>query len=261
MIKVLCTGLFVAFTILVKANITFTWKDDFSKSEQEKVKLWINTTYDAVEKRIGVYPFDVEVFVYRKEGKGEPCPWANTWRYPNQQVHLHIDPSYPLEDFIRDWTAPHELSHLAIPYIGEEETWFSEGFASFMQYQVMQEMGLLDQSQRDSAYEAKITSIEQFYTGFGTFHEESVQNKKNHNYKAFYWGGASLFYKWDQLLKANGTSFCQLFTKYLQEYRNGSYGVNETVASLDKVSGFEFGAQLVKQYREQPFTKTDFTIE
>ena len=175
---------FLFSSFIGKSEFIYKWKDDFSEAEKTKVKKWLGITYRAVKARIGEYPFDVHLFIYRKDNQSEPCPWANTCRYPNQQVHFHIDPSYSLEEFLKDWTAPHELSHLAIPYIGEKETWFSEGFASFMQYQVMEEMGLVTVSQRDSSYSAKVNAASQSYTGNQSFGSEAMELKKNNNYTA-----------------------------------------------------------------------------
>ncbi|MGB0404196.1 MAG: hypothetical protein ACPGEG_08875 [Salibacteraceae bacterium] len=241
-----------AFSSIAQSKLIYKWEDDFSDKEKEKVTKWLEITFDAVQNRIGEYPFDVHLFIYRKEGKGEPCPWANTWRYPNQQVHFYIDPSYSLESFIADWTAPHEFSHLAIPYIGEEETWFSEGFASFMQYEVMNQMGLMTRVQCDSAYQSKLRAIVNDFSSEQTFAIEAMENKANHNYKAMYWGGATLFLQWNELLAKEGVSFIGLFPEYLNCCRRKSKGVDSVVKHLDEVSGFNFGANLLKQYREEP---------
>jgi hypothetical protein len=60
----------------------------------------------------------------RRDGKGS--------------VHFHVDTRFGLTKFVDDWTVYHELAHMALPYLGSEYRWFSEGFASFMQYQIMQ---------------------------------------------------------------------------------------------------------------------------
>jgi hypothetical protein len=235
------------------SDLIYTWKDEFSMDEKQKVKQWLQQTFDAVQTRIGNYPFDVYVFVYRRDNAAEPCPWANTWRYPNQQVHFHIDPTYPLQDFVKDWTAPHEFSHLAIPYIGEAEPWFSEGFASYLQYEVMEEMGTLTSAQKDSSWQSKVSDLSQFFPGKRSFAEEAMQNKKDHNYKAMYWGGACLFYRWNELLKQEGKTFLELFPEYLKCCRNEWGEVDKVVKHLDKVSGFTFGDELLKEFRTEPF--------
>jgi len=55
------------------------------------------------------------------------------------------------------------MSHLAIPYVGEKEVWFAEGFASFMQYQVMMEMGVMTKVLADRAYHSKFSGVAEYF--------------------------------------------------------------------------------------------------
>src|SRR5690606_12588924 len=77
-------------------------------------------------------------------------------RWRGQHVHFHVDPRHPPEAFRGDWTAPHELSHLILPYLGRPAAWFAEGFASYMQYQVMIAMGLLSEAEAGERYRERI---------------------------------------------------------------------------------------------------------
>ena len=74
-----------------------------------------------------------------------------------QGVRFVVNPTFPLEQFLQDWTAPHELSHLLIPYLGRRHAWFAEGFASYMQYQVMYHMGVMDWPQVVDRYRRQMT--------------------------------------------------------------------------------------------------------
>lgn len=250
---------FVCCMILLTSNaqseLLYKWEDEFSDQEKEKVKTWLAITHKAVKAKIGDYPFKIHLFIYRRENQKEPVPWANTWRYPNQQIHFYIDPDYPLQAFIDDWTAPHEMSHLAIPYIGEEEAWFSEGFASFMQYQVMESMGIMSTQQCDSAYNSKVLSIADDFmhsTSKKSIGTIAMEQKKQKNYRAMYWGGATFFYQWNELLEQKGgTHFCALFEAYLKCCRKTDRGVDGVVRSLDQVSGYTFGNELLHQYRNK----------
>ena len=126
-----------------QTGLVWYWEDTFAKEEKTMVELWVNKVHDATTKLLGPYPFDIHYHIYERANSREPVPWANTWRYPEQSIHFYIDPEYKYESFIEDWTAPHEISHLSLPYIGERNSWFAEGYASFMQYQVMKTMGIL----------------------------------------------------------------------------------------------------------------------
>ena len=246
---------FILFSFVLVSNaqskLIYTWEDEFSEAEKEKVQTWLGATYKAVQSKIGEYPFDVYLHIHLKEGKGESCPWANTWRYPKQQIFFHIDPSYSLEDFMNDWTAPHEMSHLAIPYIGEKEAWYAEGFASFMQYQIMMEMSVMTKAEADSAYHAKFSGVEKYYQNKNSIGPIAVEKREERNFKAMYWGGANLFFQWnEQLLKINNQDLCSLFPSYLDCCRKKARGVDGVTNSLDEVIGYTIGTDLLHQFRE-----------
>lgn len=145
------------------AEILWHWQSPFDSAEQRKLKSWITTTVAAVESTVAPYPFDVHIYFHRLAGKGEPIPWANTNRNDQQAIHFHVDTSYSEGEFLQDWTAPHELSHLLIPYVGRSYSWFSEGFASFMQYQIMAAMGVMKKPRVQKAYQSKVEQAQRKY--------------------------------------------------------------------------------------------------
>ena len=50
-----------------------------------------------------------------------------------ETVELLVDPRGSKEDFLGDWTATHEFSHLMLPYVASDQRWVSEGFAQYYQ--------------------------------------------------------------------------------------------------------------------------------
>tara|TARA_B100000795_G_scaffold31524_1_gene20857 strand:- start:35890 stop:36237 length:348 start_codon:yes stop_codon:yes gene_type:complete len=112
------------------------------------------------------------------------------------------------------------MSHLAIPYVGEKEVWFAEGFASFMQYQVMMEMGVMTKVLADRAYHSKFSGVAEYFQNKNSIEPIAVEKREEHNYKAMYWGGANLFFQWNEQLKENQhQDFCSLFPSYLESCR------------------------------------------
>ena len=147
----------------VCAELTFEWVDEFTADEQAKLTAWVREVHGAVERIVGPLPVDVRTYMHRRDGAREPVPWARTQRYRGQGVHFHVDPAYSLDAFRHDWTAPHELSHLILPYVGARHAWFAEGFASHMQYRVMQAMGVLSGTEAERRYRRKLESAERNY--------------------------------------------------------------------------------------------------
>ena len=50
-----------------------------------------------------------------------------------ESVELFVNHGMPPEDFLKDWTATHEFSHLMLPYVSRKHKWISEGFAQYYQ--------------------------------------------------------------------------------------------------------------------------------
>tara|TARA_B100000508_G_C11459924_1_gene278703 strand:+ start:312 stop:1151 length:840 start_codon:yes stop_codon:yes gene_type:complete len=233
-------------------NIEWHWQDEFSKDEKDKLKTWITLTHQAVEKRIGVYPFTVHYYFYRKVNASEPVPWAHTKRWEGQQVHFHVDTQYELQEFLNDWTAPHEISHLALPFLGKSYSWFAEGFASYMQYQVMEEMGTCTSKEKEKRFEQKFSANLPKYKNNNSVVEQAKKLRKQYDFPGMYWGGASLFYAWNrQLIREKDKNLCSLFSSYLQCCRMKNINASEIVLSLDSIADVKFGKTLLDNYESE----------
>ena len=73
----------------------------------------------------------------------EPVPWAYVLRGGAPAAHFFINQRRPLAEFLSDWTAVHELSHLLLPYVRPEDAWLSEGTASYYQNVLRARAGMI----------------------------------------------------------------------------------------------------------------------
>ena len=233
--------------------LKFHWEDQFTEAEKTKVQTWLVETHDALEQLVGKLPFTTELYIHRTSSR-EPVPWANTERSAIQGVHFHIDPSYSLEDFRNDWTAPHELSHLVIPYVGHANSWFAEGFASYMQYQVMHQMGVLDKNAMRKRYQKNLQKADSRYTHERMpFATAAPKLRAERNYPTMYWGGAAYFLQADaELMNDHRPGLVATLARYTQCCRMQGHALNDVVASLDKLSGGSTLADLMHRFENQP---------
>ena len=72
------------------------------------------------------------VVVPGAQGAG-PVPSAYVLRGGGPGAHFFVNQRRPIEEFLPDWSAVHELSHLLLPYIDPDDAWLSEGVASYYQ--------------------------------------------------------------------------------------------------------------------------------
>ena len=228
------------------------WEGRFNTQEKEKVTLWLSEVSQAVSNTLGPYSFPVNYYIYEKRSSREPVPWANTLRSADQGVNFHIDPSFSLSDFQTDWTAPHEIAHLSLPFVGRSNMWFSEGYASYMQWRILEHQGVLTKTEMDKKYNEKLVLVKQAYNSSDSFMGLSEKAKGSHNYPALYWGGACYFFMVDALLKEkHGTSLEEVIQKYQTEGRLEDETLEEVITSLDLVSKSTLFSDCLKDFREK----------
>jgi hypothetical protein len=223
----------------------------FENEQAKMLKDWLTQGVNATRDTLGVYPTPLALHLYPRESN-QPVPWAYTRRDGKGSVHLHVDVRFGLTKFVDDWTIYHELAHMALPYLGDEYRWFSEGFASFMQYQIMAQAGLLKGKLVDN-YHTKISPHLRWFNSDLTAASIATRLMDNQQYPAAYWGGAYFFIIADQLLiKRHNTTLTELITHYQDCCRTHDKNLADVVTSLDGILNEALFSRLLEQYENKP---------
>jgi len=212
------------------------WQDVFSPQEQQKIQQWLCQTYQQVNDLIGPYAAKAEVYLYRRDGASEPVPWAHTDRGGDQQLrlqqlHFYVDPGFSLTQFLADWTAVHEFSHLALPLLDRSDQWFAEGFASYLQVQIQQQQGLVQDP--GSYYRQKLQPQ------LGLLQQDQPlipllqQLLRERRYKAAYWGSVLWFIEAESLFAKQGISWFSLIRQYQRQHRFRDQDLAAVIGSFD----------------------------
>lgn len=235
------------------AEIKFHYVDEFTLEEKNKIEKWLMLTSEASQRVLGFYPFDLNFYLHRADGSSEPVPWANTQRSTDQGVNFHVDTSFPIEDFLKDWTAPHEISHLAIPFVGKSNSWFAEGFASYMQNEILLEMGECTQLDIDNKFKAKLDNARPYYQENEAYSKVAMDLRKRHKYPEMYWGGSVFFIQLDEILKKDkNISLCQLLAKYQDCCRLEDNNLSDLMESWNKITESKLASELMFKYTTVP---------
>ncbi len=108
-----------------------------------------------------------------------------------------------------DWTAVHEMLHLAMPQLWRGNAWLSEGVATYYQHLLLGRLGLLDPQ----------TAWSKLYDGFRrgrgsltgrTLEADSERLGRHAAYWRVYWAGAAWAYRADVALRRRGRSLDEL---------------------------------------------------
>lgn len=229
------------------------WEDEFTPTEKEKLTTWLNGVSEVVANTLGPFDFPVNLYVHLSERGGEPVPWANTVRHEEQAVRFYVDPSFSLEDFQRDWTAPHELAHLSLPFLGRENMWFAEGYASFMQWYLLEKQGILDSATVHQKYRERLDRALLRMESDLPFPELCEELLKRHDYPSVYWGGAVFFFQINnRLIAEHNTDLFTVIRSYQQRGRLEDKTLNELVQSLDTVSGTNLFSETLVRFTSMP---------
>lgn len=194
------------------------WQDEFTDPEKRMLTSWVEHAHCGLEDLFGELPRTYRVHMRRMPGRGEPVPWASTDKRANQRsVRFYVDPGYPAQDFERDWTATHELSHLLFPYLGRDGMWFAEGIASYLQYQAMYANGTLAWNEVVDRYTERFARAARM----GPVDDIPIAElprvvRQTRSQVRLYWGGAAYFLEVDRRLHAHrGLRLNEVIRDYL----------------------------------------------
>ena len=105
-----------------------------SAARKEKITVWIKETVTAVTTVHGRFPQpQPQVLVVPIGARDEAVLMAHVIRGGGLAAEFFVDETRPLQEFVDDWTATHEFSHMLMPYVSIRDRWLSEGIASYYQ--------------------------------------------------------------------------------------------------------------------------------
>lgn len=223
----------------------------FQKDQASMLRSWLSQGVNATRATLGIYPTPLALHLYPRKSN-QPVPWAYTRRDGKGSVHFYVDTRFGLTKFVNDWTIYHELAHMALPYFGQNYRWFSEGFASYMQYQIMQQAAVL-KGNIDENYQKKIAPHLRWFNSDLTAASIARRLMDNKQYPAAYWGSAYFFILADiKLQKKHKISLTELINLYQDCCRAQDDDLTQVLASLDGMINDNLFSQLMGQFESLP---------
>ncbi|MEE4184816.1 MAG: hypothetical protein V2J12_03500 [Gammaproteobacteria bacterium] len=239
------------------------WRGEFTPADQRTLKAWLLDVGRCVGLLHGRWPRPEIRIALQPVKSGKPyfsdsaVPFARVLRNRPEGVLFYVAPGRPLADYVSDWTAYHELSHLFIPYPGRPDVWVSEGLASYYQNILQLRAGLLTADEVRERFRAA------FERGRAddddadlTLAELSAAMMERRAFMRVYWSGALMFMEADIALRgraADGDRATSL-DEVLRRYADCCLidGMETTgrqlVADFDRVAGGDLFATLYRRY-------------
>lgn len=237
-----------------KAKINIAVLNGHPAADQKALLQWVNKNLDALAMAYGDFPVPRLQLLVVPVGKDpEPVTWGQVMRGGGDAVHVYIDQTQTLENFLDDWVLIHELSHLLHPWINGKDPWLYEGLGSYYQNVLRARAGLLTPQQAwANLHQGFQRGIQKTLPG-RTLAQVSENMSRNKNFMRVYWSGAAIALLADYKLRqqSNGKQsldtalnelhHCCLPTRHLWE------GL-ELMKKLDEITGTEVFTGLYNQY-------------
>ncbi|MCQ4164241.1 hypothetical protein NM961_05900 [Tahibacter sp. P2K] len=181
---------------------------DTTPAQRRVLRDWMRQSLDAASRGYGRLPLPfAQVVLLAAPGTGgrRGVGFGQSLRGQGNAVHLWVDPARSLQDLNADWTAVHEFSHWAHPYLADGGAWLAEGLASYWQNVLRARAGLLSAGQ---AWEQLLAGFERGRRTMpdqASLAELSEDMHARRAYYAVYWSGAAYWLQVDvELRRASG---------------------------------------------------------
>lgn len=199
----------------------------------------------------GRFPLRMAQVVVREidSRDSSPVPWGQTSRDDEVSVLLYVRRGATQEQLRADWTAVHEFSHLAHPYLGERGRWLAEGLASYQQNVLRARAGLLKPEEAWQRLDAGFRRGEAV-AGGPTL---DAMGRQRGGTMRVYWAGAVYWLEMDLTLRRDhGTTLQDVLDRYAQCCLDGTAHVapEDFVAALDRAVEVDLFARRYRDYAQ-----------
>ncbi len=235
-------------------------------ADAKAMAAWLSEAATAVSDLYGRFPIPApQVLVVPLGPRGEAVPWAQVLRGGRPAAHFFVDQTRPLSEFRADWTATHELSHLALPYLGTSNAWLSEGMASYYQNVLRARAGLLTERE---AWQKLHDGFQRGVRGTRglTLADASRNMRRDGAFMRVYWSGAAVALKTDIALRVETDGRHSLATALdcLQRCclpADRRWSADELIDRVDAITGTDVMRRLYEQHvdsRRFPELEADY---
>lgn len=164
---------------------------------------WLANTLQASSTVTGSFPRnDVRIKISATSRSSSPIAFGQVRRTQPPQLRFYVSPEASLEQLKGDWRGYHEFAHLLIPFPGNDDIWFTEGFASYYQYLIQSRAGVISQRQAWQQLLDGFRRGETDRSGRGrTLRSLSPNMWHERAHKRVYWTGAAFFLRIDIRLR------------------------------------------------------------
>jgi hypothetical protein len=216
----------------------------------ESLLAWIRRSMNIVSAYYGRFPTPtLRIKLVAEEGGGVHT--GTTWGREGGLIRLKAGRDVTDTQMMNDWVLVHEMTHLALPDIGEEHAWLSEGLAVYIEGVERVQAG--NRSEED-VFAEELRSMPR---GLPEAGDQGLDH--THSWGRTYWGGAMFCLLADVAIHRQTDNRFGLQDAMRAVLRSSGglsshWSIERTLQTADLATGTHVLQQLYVQMKDQPVT-------
>jgi hypothetical protein len=195
------------------ASIHVDMDDEAFRGGPEPIVEWVTRSAQIVAHYYNRFPTStLRVRVVDEDGAGVRS--GKTFGYKGGFIRVQVGRQVTEDQLHNDWVLVHEMTHLALPDVGDEHAWLSEGLAVYVEGVARVQAGNRTQS---DVWSEEIRSMPR---GLPQPGDRGLDN--THTWGRTYWGGAM---------------FCLLADVEIHRDTQNRFGLQDAVRAIARTSG------------------------
>ena len=211
---------------------------------------WIRRSMDIVSAYYGRFPSrTLRIKLIAEDGGGVHT--GTTWGKGGGFIRLKVGRDVTDTQMLNDWVLVHEMTHLALPDVGEQHAWLSEGLAVYVEGVERVQAG---NRPEEDVFAEELRSMPRGLPGPG---DQGLDH--THTWGRTYWGGAMFCLLADVAIhRQTDNRFGLQDAMRAVLNRSGGlsshWSIERTFQSADLATGTHVLEQLYVEMRDQPVT-------
>ena len=186
--------------------------DDFGAGSDALIS-WVRRSAGIVADYYGGFPTP-RVTIELRSGPGAGVQGGSTYADPDALIRVRVGREVTEAQLRSDWVMVHEMTHLALPDVGPEHAWLSEGLATYIEGVARVQAG--NRPEEDVWAE----ELRQMPRGLPQAGDQGLD--RTHTWGRTYWGGAL---------------FCLLADVDIRRRTHEAKGLQDAVRAIARASG------------------------
>jgi hypothetical protein len=191
-----------------RASIAVEWRGSAADVGEAGLLEWIDRSATIVRGYYGEFPVGT-VTIHVSTVEGDQMGSGRTFGIPQPNIEVSVGRHITAEALKDDWVLVHEMIHLALPAVADEQNWLAEGIATYVEGIARTQAGNMSEVALWAEY------MDSMPRGLPQANDRGLD--RTHTHARTYWGGAL---------------YCLIADVRIREQTNSRYGLQDALRAI-----------------------------